>query len=49
MGLLKGKSSLIIYENRKLKYKNREFQCRGYYVGEVAKNSRVYAELVNRK
>jgi putative transposase len=43
MGFLKGKSSLMIYEkwgNKKYKYRNREFLCRGYYVdtaGEDAK------------
>ena len=33
MGYLKGKSSLMIYEqfpNLKYKYRNREFWCRGY-------------------
>lgn len=35
VGYLKGKSSLMIYEqfpNLKYKYRNREFWCRGYYV-----------------
>ena len=42
MGYLKGKSSLIIYEewkNMEYKYKNREFWCRGYYVDTVGKNT----------
>ena len=36
MGYLKGKSSLMLYErfgDLKFKYRNREFWCRGYYVG----------------
>ncbi|KAK6058108.1 transposase-like protein [Cooperia oncophora] len=35
MGYLKGKSSLMLYEqfgDLKFKYRNREFWCRGYYV-----------------
>ncbi|MRF38754.1 IS200/IS605 family transposase, partial [Staphylococcus sp. KY49P] len=35
MGYLKGKSSLMLYEqfgDMKFKYRNREFWCRGYYV-----------------
>lgn len=42
MGYLKGKSSLMIYEqfaNLKYKYRNREFWCRGYYVDTVGKNT----------
>jgi putative transposase len=42
MGYLKGKSSLIIYEewkNMEYKYKNREFWCRGYYVDTVGKKT----------
>ena len=38
VGYLKGKSSLMIYEqfpNLKYKYRNREFWCRGYYVDTV--------------
>lgn len=41
MGYLKGKSSLMIYEqfgDLKFKYLNREFLCRGYYVDTVGKN-----------
>lgn len=42
MGYLKGKSSLMLYEqfgNLKFKYRNREFWCRGYYVDTVGKNT----------
>lgn len=42
VGYLKGKSSLMIYEqfaNLKYKYRNREFWCRGYYVDTVGKNT----------
>ena len=41
VGYLKGKSSLMIYEqfsNLKYKYRNREFWCRVYYVDTVGKN-----------
>ena len=41
MGVLKGKSSIMIYEkwgNMKFKYRNRQFWCRGYYVDTVGKN-----------
>lgn len=41
-GYLKGKSSLMIYEqfaNLKYKYRNREFWCRGYYADTVGKNT----------
>lgn len=41
MGCLKRKSSLMIfqrYENMKFAYRNREFWCKGYYVGTVVKN-----------
>ena len=47
MGYLKGKSSLMIYEqfgDMKYKYRNREFWCRGYYV-----DSRVYQASVGRR
>lgn len=42
IGYLKGKSSLMIYEqfaNLKYKYRNRAFWCRGYYVDTVGKNT----------
>ena len=40
MGVLKGKSTLIIFEryaNLKYRYGNRNFWCRGYYVDTVGK------------
>ena len=38
MGFLKGKSSIMIYEKwGNMKYRNREFWCRGYYVDTVGK------------
>ena len=43
MGYLKGKSSLMIYEQfpeLKYKYRNREFWCRGYYVDTAGKNAK---------
>ena len=43
MGILKGKSSVLIYEkfgDMKYKYRNREFWCRGYYVDTVGKNTK---------
>ena len=43
VGYLKGKSSLMIYEqfsNLKYKYRNREFWCRVYYVDTVGKNAK---------
>ena len=42
MGYLKGKSSLMIFDrhaNLKYKYGNRHFQCRGYYLDTVGKNT----------
>lgn len=43
MGYLKGKSSLMLYEqfgDLKFKYRNRAFWCsRGYYVDTVDKNT----------
>ena len=41
MGYLKGKSSLMLYEqfgDLKFKYRNREIWCRGYYVDTAGKN-----------
>ena len=49
MGYLKGKSSLMIYEQfGNLKYKNRgrEFWCRGYYVDTVGRNKQKIAEYI---
>ena len=52
MGYLKGKSSLMIYEqfgNLKYKYRGREFWCRGYYVDTVGKNKQKIAEYIRRQ
>ncbi len=49
MGYLKGKSSLMIYEqfiDLKFKYFNREFWCRGYYVDTVGKNTKKIQEYI---
>lgn len=49
MGYLKGKSSLMIYEqfyDLKFKYRNREFWCRGYYVDTVGKNKKKIQEYI---
>ena len=43
MGILKGKSSLIIFQrwsNLKYKFGQRSFWCRGYYVDTVGKNAK---------
>ena len=42
VGYLKGKSSLMLYEKfpaLQVKYKGREFWCRGYYVDTTGKNT----------
>ena len=52
MGYLKGKSSLMLYEqfgNLKYKYKGREFWCRGYYVDTVGKNKQKIAEYIKHQ
>ena len=52
LGYLKGKSSLMIYEqfgNLKFKYRNREFWCRGYYVDTVGKNKEKIAEYIKHQ
>ena len=52
MGVLKGKSSLMIYEkwgNMKFKYRNRQFWCRGYYVDTVGKNEKMIAEYISNQ
>ena len=52
MGYLKGKSSLMIYEqfaDIKYKYRNREFWCRGYYVDTVGKNKAKIAEYIKHQ
>ena len=52
MGYLKGKSSLMIYEQfgeLKYKYRNREFWCRGYYVDTAGKNAKAIAEYIKHQ
>ena len=52
MGYLKGKSSLMIYEqfgDLKFKYRNREFWCRGYYVDTAGKNTKKIQEYIRRQ
>jgi len=52
MGYLKGKSSLMIYEqfaDMKFKYRNREFWCRGYYVDTAGKNAGKIAEYIKHQ
>ena len=52
MGYLKGKSSLMIYEQfpeLKYKYRNREFWCRGYYVDTVGKNAKKIEEYIKKQ
>ena len=52
MGYLKGKSSLMIYDqfgDLKFKYRNREFWCRGYYVDIAGKNARKIQEYIKHQ
>ena len=52
MGYLKGKSSLMIYEqfgDLKFKYRNREFWCRGYYVDTTGKNTKKIQEYIKHQ
>ena len=52
MGILKGKSSLIIFQrwsNLKYKFGQRSFWCRGYYVDTVGKNEKRIAEYVRNQ
>ncbi len=52
MGYLKGKSSLMIYEqfgDLKYKYRNREFWCRGYYVDTAGKDAKRIAEYIKHQ
>ena len=52
MGILKGKSSLIIFQrwsNLKYKFGQRSFWCRGYYVDTVDKNAKRIAEYVRNQ
>ena len=49
MGYLKGKSTVLIYQrftNLFLKYRHREFWCRGYYVNTVGKNKKAIQEYI---
>ena len=52
MGCLKGKSSLMIYEQfpeLKYKYRNREFWCRGFYVDTAGKNAKKIQEYIQQQ
>ena len=50
VGYLKGKSSTLIYEQfGELKYKNRSFWCKGYYVDTVGKNTSRIAEYIRNQ
>ena len=52
VGYLKGKSSLILFQrfgNMKFAYLNREFWCKGYYVGTVGKNTKVITEYISNQ
>ena len=52
MGFLKGKSSLMIYEqwrNIKYKYRNSEFWCKGYYIDTAGKNAHIIAEYIKNQ
>ena len=52
MGYLKGKSSLMLYEqfgDLKFKYLNREFWCRGYSVDTVGKNKQKIQEYIRKQ
>ena len=49
MGILKGKSSLMIFDqfaNLKYKYVNRHFWCRGYYVDTVGRNKEAIKKYI---
>ena len=52
VGYLKGKSSLMIYEQfpeLKYKYRNREFWCHGYYVDTAGKNANKIVEYIRNQ
>ena len=52
MGILKGKSSLMIFDqfaNLKYKYGNRHFWCWGYYVDTVGRNKTAIAKYVQNQ
>lgn len=52
MGVLKGKSSLMIFDqfaNLKYKFGNRHFWCRGYYVDTVGRNKTAIAKYIQNQ
>ena len=52
MGYLKGKSSLMLYEqfgDLKFKYRSREFCCRGFYVDTVGKNTAKIQDYIKKQ
>ena len=51
MGYLKGKSALMMFDRRELKYKfgNRHFWSRGYYVSTVGLNEATIAKYVREQ
>ena len=52
LGYLKGKSSLMLYEQfpeLKYKYRAREFWCRGYYVDTAGKNAQKIEEYIRNQ
>ena len=52
MGILKGKSSLMIFDqfaNLKYKYGNRHFWCRGYYVDTVGGNKQAVQKYIQNQ
>ncbi len=52
MGYLKGKSSLMLYEqfgDLKFKYRKREFWCGGYSVDTVGKNTKRIQEYIKHQ
>lgn len=52
MGYLKGKSSLMLYEqfgDLKFKYRSREFWCRGFYVDTVGKNKAKIQDYIKKQ
>ena len=50
MGFLKGKSSIMIYQKwGNMKYRNRSFWCRGYYVDTAGKNDKVIEAYIKNQ
>ena len=50
MGYLKGKSSLLIFDRHaNLKYGDRHFWARGYYVNTVGRNKKQIQEYIKRQ